>query len=369
MKPHGGSNLAGAGSRRAPFGLRDCVAAATPSTASGSSRGAERRRAATKKSARPRLPPAAAAAALARPRPRPRPRSSRCPAAPPVAPSPAPADDGWPAGAERPPSSLGWPSGFSERFDLGDPGREIGKGSYGQVFLGRDRETGEQVAVKVIPKSRKPVSSSSSKRGAGGGPPADKPAPRLPLDSAVVLQRLQREADLLSRVSGCGNVGALRAVHESDDAAFVVLAFVDGGDLEALVTRRREERKEEEERRKWEEEEEGRKAPTPSSTLLSEREAAVIVFELFKALNALHFNSVVHGDIKPANIMLDASATRDALAGEWSRPFLRLADFGLGRACAAQQKVSGTVRASIFFLLPLFFFLFGERERELLWCY
>ena len=107
------------------------------------------------------------------------------------------------------------------------------------MFLGRDRQSGEEVAIKVIPKRRK-----NNPRDGGFTK-----APRLPLDSAVVLQRLQREADLLSRVSGCGNVGALRAVHESDDAAFVVLSFVDGGDLEALVTRRREERKEEEERR------------------------------------------------------------------------------------------------------------------------
>jgi len=174
-----------------------------------------------------------------------------------------------------------------------------------------------------------------------------------------VLQRLQREADLLSKVSGCGNVGALRAVHESDDAAFVVLAFVDGGDLEALVTRRREEKKEEQERRQWEEEEEGKKSSTPlSPLLLSEREAAVVVFELLKALTALHSNLVLHGDIKPANIMLDASATRDALAGKWSRPFLRLADFGLGRACAAQQKVSGTV--SFFPIFCSFFLLFSS---------
>ena len=105
----------------------------------------------------------------------------------------------------------------------------------------------------------------------------------------MVLQRLQREADLLAKVSGCGNVGALRAVHESADAAFVVLAFVDGGDLEALVTSRREEKKEEEERRKREAEEEEGKVSTaspsplpPPPPLLSEREAAVVVFELLR---------------------------------------------------------------------------------------
>lgn len=233
------------------------------------------------------------------------------------------------------------------------------------MFLGRDRQSGEEVAVKVIPKRRK----NNPRDGA-----AFAKAPRLPLDSAVVLQRLQLEADLLAKVSGCGNVGALRAVHESDDAAFVVLSFVDGGDLEALVTRRREERKEEEERRKWEQEEEeggGEASSSSSSTsappplsplLLSEKEAAVVTFELLKALTALHSNLVLHGDIKPANIMLDAAATRDALAGRWSRPFLRLADFGLGRACAAQQKVLGTVRP-FFLIASLEFFLRRKKKK------
>ena len=209
------------------------------------------------------------------------------------------------------------------------------------------------------------------KRRKGGGPgdgPSARPAPRLPLDSAVVLQRLQREANLLARVSGCGNVGALRAVRESADAAFVVLAFVDGGDLEALVTSRREERKEEEERRKQEAEEEEGKVSTaspsplpPPPPLLSEREAAVVVFELLKALTALHANLVLHGDIKPANIMLDAAATRDALAGRWSRPFLRLADFGLGRACAAQQKVTGTRGTPVFMAPEVFKGSYGHK--------
>lgn len=59
---------------------------------------------------------------------------------------------------DRPPEldlhsvDLGWPRGFSSRYALGD---QLGKGSFGTVYLATDRLTGEEVAAKVIPKERK----------------------------------------------------------------------------------------------------------------------------------------------------------------------------------------------------------------------
>lgn len=47
---------------------------------------------------------------------------------------------------------LGWPRGFPSRYDLGD---QLGRGSFGTVYLATDRLTGEEVAAKVIPKERK----------------------------------------------------------------------------------------------------------------------------------------------------------------------------------------------------------------------
>lgn len=59
--------------------------------------------------------------------------------------------------------------------------------------------------------------------------------------------------------------------------------------------------------------------------------------------------------------MLDSAATRDALSGEWSRPFLRLADFGLGRACATQQRVTGTRGTPVFMAPEVFRGNFGHK--------
>ena len=59
---------------------------------------------------------------------------------------------------DRPPESelhsadLGWPRGFPSRYVLGD---QLGRGSFGIVYLATDRVSGEEVAAKIIPKERK----------------------------------------------------------------------------------------------------------------------------------------------------------------------------------------------------------------------
>lgn len=46
---------------------------------------------------------------------------------------------------------LGWPRGFPSRYALG---AELGRGSFGIVYLATDRVSGEEVAAKIIPKER-----------------------------------------------------------------------------------------------------------------------------------------------------------------------------------------------------------------------
>ena len=49
-------------------------------------------------------------------------------------------------------AGLGWPKGFHTRYALRE---QLGKGSFGTVYLATDIVTGQEVAAKIIPKERK----------------------------------------------------------------------------------------------------------------------------------------------------------------------------------------------------------------------
>ncbi len=49
-------------------------------------------------------------------------------------------------------ADLGWPRGFPSRYVLGE---QLGRGSFGTVYLATDRVSGQEVAAKIIPKERK----------------------------------------------------------------------------------------------------------------------------------------------------------------------------------------------------------------------
>ena len=174
----------------------------------------------------------------------------------------------------------------------------------------------------------------------------------------------------MGAVAGCGNVVQLRAVHEDSGHAYVVLDFVDGGDVEEWL-------KAKDEVARAEAGSGGGAAPPPPPVPVpaTEAEAALLTFELLKVLTACHAAGVVHGDVKPANIMIRRAEAAAALAavsggggggggggvgGEGDggssarpsdgRPFLALSDFGLARSAAAGMT-TGT-RGTPVFMAP-----------------
>jgi len=128
--------------------------------------------------------------------------------------------------------------------------RELGRGGMGVVYEGRDPDSSDRVAIKVLPA-------------------------QLALDP-VFRQRFIREVKTLERLDH-PNIVRIRDSGHQQGALWYAMDFVDGTDLERLLRQ------------------EGRLDPL---------RATRIVHGVTTALAYSHAQNVVHRDIKPANILL-----------------------------------------------------------------
>lgn len=151
--------------------------------------------------------------------------------------------------------------------------RLLGSGSFGKVFQGRHIETGQLVAIKT---------------------------PALIDPSADDLASFRREAELLSSLSHAAVVRTLFFDSDSAVGCYLVLEFIAGRTLKSLLAETR---------------------PTLSDVLKWLADVA-------DGLAHVHRHNVVHGDVKPANVIIDEEGQA------------RLVDFGLSFREAAQRRAS-----------------------------
>jgi len=154
---------------------------------------------------------------------------------------------------------------------------EIGRGGMAVVYRARDRRLGREVAVKVLP-------------------------PELAYDPAI-RARFTREAQTAAQLSHA-HIVPIYDVGERDGVAYFVMAHVAGGNLATLLAR------------------EPRQTP---------EEARRIVGQIADALAYAHLRGVIHRDVKPDNILLDAESGRAMVS-----------DFGIARAMEAGARLTLT---------------------------
>ncbi|HEV8361169.1 MAG TPA: serine/threonine-protein kinase [Candidatus Thermoplasmatota archaeon] len=147
--------------------------------------------------------------------------------------------------------------------------RPLGRGGSGEVWLARDEREGREVAIKLLAGSQR--------------------------RDAKAMARFRREMRLAGALRHPGIV-AVHDVEELGDDAYLVMEHMSGGSLEDRLQR----------------------GPLP------EREALAIARSVLAALGALHAKGIVHRDVKPSNILLDAQGRA------------KLSDFTI-----AQEQVSG----------------------------
>jgi serine/threonine-protein kinase len=155
----------------------------------------------------------------------------------------------------------------------------IGAGGMAVVFRARDERLGRRVALKIL-------------------------APALAADEAFQ-RRFIREARAAAAVDDPHIIPVFEA-GEAGGVLFIAMRYVPGGDLRSLVRR---------------------VGP------LSAGRAAAIVSSVASALDAAHGAGLVHCDVKPANMLVDARPGRP--------DHVYLSDFGLSKAALSSSGPTG----------------------------
>ncbi len=166
----------------------------------------------------------------------------------------------------------------------------LGRGAMGTVYDGRDPVIERRVAIKTIP-----LNSAAEDA-----------------EAAAELARFKREAQAAGRLQHPNIVGVYD-YGETEAVAYIVMEFVDGTSLKALLDR-------------------GERMAPP--------EVARIMQQVLAALQYSHERGVVHRDIKPANVMLTSAG------------MVKIADFGIARIESSSLTQAGTIMGTPAYMSP-----------------
>jgi serine/threonine-protein kinase len=164
--------------------------------------------------------------------------------------------------------------------------RKLGTGGMANVYLAEDQELGRRVAIKIL-----------TDRHAG--------------DDQFV-ERFRREAKNAAGLSH-PNIVSIYDRGEAEGTYYIAMEYLDGRSLKELILSR---------------------GPAPIPIAID------YVRQILAALRFAHRNAIVHRDIKPHNVLVDAEGR------------LKVTDFGIARAGASQMTEAGSIIGTAQYLSP-----------------
>src|SRR6266700_2824210 len=153
---------------------------------------------------------------------------------------------------------------------------EIGRGGQGVVFRARQKSLNRNVALKVISLGQ--------------------------WASKAHLKRFRLEAEAAARLEHLGIV-PIHEVGERDGSCYFSMKFIEGGQLDEVTKREP----------------------------MSIRQAVELIAKVTRTVHYAHEHGILHRDIKPGNILLDANSEA------------HLTDFGLARLVESESSVTRTM--------------------------
>ena len=168
---------------------------------------------------------------------------------------------------------------------------ELGKGSYGRVFLVRDKTTNKKYAMKVIDK--KNIYQSYGK-----------------------LDMIYNEINIQSRITHT-NIIRIYNIYEDEDTINIIMEYGNSGNLYDLLTKEK--------------------------SGLSEKRAFVYFIQVVNAVYFLHQNNIIHRDIKPENVLLfnkEEESERGIITNNTliNNNLIKLCDFGWAKELTMEKR-------------------------------
>ena len=164
--------------------------------------------------------------------------------------------------------------------------RKLGSGGMANVYLAEDQELGRRVAIKIL---------------------NDRHA-----NDDQFVERFRREAKNAAGLSH-PNIVSIYDRGEAEGTYYIAMEFLDGRSLKELIVSR---------------------GPAPVHVAID------YARQILDALRFSHRNGIVHRDIKPHNVIVDAEGR------------VKVTDFGIARAGASQMTEVGSIIGTAQYLSP-----------------
>uniref|UniRef100_A0A0C9S649 non-specific serine/threonine protein kinase n=1 Tax=Wollemia nobilis TaxID=56998 RepID=A0A0C9S649_9CONI len=168
-------------------------------------------------------------------------------------------------------------------------GRELGRGEFGITYLCSDKESGENFACKSISKKK--------------------------LRTAIDVEDVRREVQIMKLLPKHPNIVSLKATYEDDSAVHLVMELCEGGELFDRIVARGH---------------------------YTERAAAVVTKTIVEVVQICHKHGVMHRDLKPENFLF---------ANKKENSPLKAIDFGLSVVFKPGERFSEIV-GSPYYMAP-----------------